>query len=120
MLAEVQSQLSRRYDGASFEQLFNIRYRDDQPMQTWGGIFVAPAMRPAFDAARFDELEQCSHDARMFDTTVEPLTTREVIHLNRQLPATGGGALTGEGVPPEALGAYERLFRFYPSVPAAM
>jgi hypothetical protein len=120
MLAEVQSQLSRRGDGASFEQVFNIRYRDDQPMQTWGGVLVAPAMRPAFEAAHFDELEQCSHDEHMLDATVEPLTTREVIHLNRQLPVAPGDALRGEGVPSEALRAYERLYRFYPPVPAAM
>jgi hypothetical protein len=119
-IAEVHEQLTRRTDGAQFEQLFNIRYRDDQPMHTWGGLLVTPGMRTAFESARFDELEQVSRSTAIIDTTVEPLTTREVIHLNRQLPSGAGQQISGDGIPGHALAAYERLYRWYPSVPAAM
>lgn len=120
LLSELQEQLFRRPDGAEFRQLFNIRYSDGSPMQTWGGVLVGPAMQAAFDSARFDELEQTSPNSSMIDATVEPLTTREVLHLNRQLPATREDPLSGEGIPGDALRAYERLYRWYPPVPTAM
>jgi len=117
---EVAAQLSRRSDGSAFEQLFNIRYRDDQPMHTWGGVVVSPAARSAFEAAHFEELAQVSRDGALVTATVEPLTTREVLHLNQQLPVAEGIPLSGQGIPDNALTAYERLYRWYPSVPAAM
>ena len=117
---EADEQTSRRSDGATFQQLFNIRYRDDQQMHTWGGLLLGPGMHAAFDSARFDELEQVRCSTNPLDVIVEPLTTREVLYLNRQLPVTGGAELLGDGIPPEALSAYERLYRWYPSVPTAM
>lgn len=120
LAAEVAAQVTRRPDGAMFEHLFNIRYRDDQPMHTWGGVLVTPGMRSAFESARFDELEQVSRDASLVDATVEPLTTRETLHLNRQLPVSSGERLSGEGIPDDALSAYERLYFWYPTVPVGM
>lgn len=120
MLAEAEAHAARRNDGATFGQLFNLKYRDDQPMQTWGGILVAPAMRAAFESARFDELDQVCAGPQIFDATVQPLTTREVLHLNPQLPLSAGASLAAHGIPEGALLAYERLYRYYPVVPAAM
>jgi hypothetical protein len=120
LLSEAVEHQARRVDGATFRQLFNLRYTDSTPMQTWGGVLVGPAMAAAFESARFDELDQTSNDATMVDATVEPLTMREVLHLNRQLPAGAGSPLTGDGIPSDALRAYERLYRWYPTVPAPM
>jgi hypothetical protein len=120
LMHEVATQLPRRTDGSTFEQVLNIRYRDSQTMHTWGGVLVAPGMRSAFDSAHFEDLEQVSTDSRLIDATVEPLTTREVLHLNRQLPVTTPNTLGGHGIPDNALRAYERLYRWYPSVPIAM
>jgi hypothetical protein len=120
LVAEADVQATRRTDGAVLRQLFNIRYRDDNPMQTWGGVLLSPGMSAALDLANFAEMEQVSLDEMAVDATVEPLTTREVLHLNRQIPTAPGAALVGEGIPPAALIAYERLYRWYPAVPAPM
>jgi hypothetical protein len=117
---EVRSWMSRRDDGSSFRQLFNIRYDDGTPMLTWGGLIVAPGMHAALENACFHELEQTSDGEHMVDATVHPLTTREVLHLNSQLPTRDATGLSGQGIPEEALQSYERLYRWYPTVPAPM
>lgn len=120
LMEHVTTETERRDDGARFQQLFNVGYRDDQPMQTWGGLIVSPSMAHALGAAHFEELEQVSADERFVNTTVEPLTTREVLHLNRQLPLASDAKLIADGIPDKALDAYARLYRWYPAVPAAM
>lgn len=120
LVSETAVQQVRRTDGAEFRQVFNIRYTDTTPMQTWGGVLVGPAMNAAYESARFAELEQTSSGPTLVDATVQPLTTREVLHLNRQLPASDETQISGEGIPLDALRAYERLYRWYPPVPAAM
>lgn len=118
--AETRKQLKRRSDGCVFKQLFNIRYRDDQPMHTWGGLILHPSTQAAYASAHFGELTQVSDGDVVVDATVEPLTMRETLHLNRQLPLPAGAKLQGDGIPAAALDAYRRLYPWYPSVPVPM
>ncbi len=100
-------------------QLFDIRYEDSMPMQTWGGLVTGPALAASIAAADFGGLEQTSLAGDLpVDATVPPLTNREVLNLNLQLPTAG--ALDAADVPEDDLDAYRRLYRWYPPVPAPM
>lgn len=121
LASAVPQSLRRRDDDATFTQLFDIRYKDGVPMQTWGGLLSVPEQAEAVAAADFGALEQVSLASEpAVGATVPPLTTREVLYLNQRLPCGEGGRLTGEDIPEEQLDAYERLYRWYPPVPAAM
>ncbi|MEJ7655144.1 MAG: O-methyltransferase [Chloroflexia bacterium] len=119
LCAETTDALSRRTDGAWFEQLFHIRYRDGARMLTWGGVLADAERWDAFKAARFDELAQVRAGVTALNVDVPALTLRETIHLNRQLPCPAG-ALEGEGIPPADAEAYGRLYRWYPPLLAAL
>lgn len=116
----VAEQLRYRNDGATFTQVFDIRYTDSTPMQTWGGLVSLPGDPDAQVAlAGLKGLPQTSFAGDpAVHATVPPLTTREVLHLNSQLPCAG--PLDAEDIPVDELNAYERLYRWYPPVPAAM
>jgi hypothetical protein len=118
--SSVTEQLRYRNDGATFTQVFDIRYTDSTPMQTWGGLVSVPGDPDAQIA--LDELKmlrQTSFAGNLaVHATVPPLTTREVLHLNSQLPAVS--SLDAEDIPVDELNAYESLYRWYPPVPVAM
>jgi hypothetical protein len=119
--AEADAEVARRSDGATFEQLFHFRYADGARMLTWGGIVLAPAIRTAFDTAKFDELAhvRLSGDAA-YEIAPPVLTMREALHLNAQLPIDDPSALDADGIPAPDLESYADLYRWYPPVPAAM
>jgi hypothetical protein len=119
LTVSVRGHIRRRVDGARFMQLFDLRYKDGTPMQTWGGLVVSPDIDSAVAAVDFGALEQTSLlDQPPVDATVPTLTMREVLHLNSQLPCAG--PLAGEDIPADDLDAYRRLYRWYPPVPVAM
>lgn len=121
LVAEASSEVSRRTDGATFEQLFHFRYADGARMLTWGGIVVAPGNRQSFDLANFDELSQvCTIREGPREIAPPLLTMREALHLNAQLPTANVQALRASGIPPTELESYAELYRWYPPVPAAM
>jgi hypothetical protein len=121
LVAEAASEVVRRTDGASFEQLFDFRYADGARMLTWGGIIVGPGNRQSFDLANFDELSQVRNEGDP-PCKVDPplLTMREALHLNAQLPTANVRTLRARGIPPADLESYADLYRWYPPVPAAM
>ena len=97
--ASIPEQLRYRDDAAAFTQLFDIRYTDSTPMQTWGGLLAVDGDPSAAAViAECDALEQTSLPGQPpVRATVPPLTTREVLYLNRQLPSQG--VLQGEDIP---------------------
>lgn len=121
LAAEAASEVARRNDAASFEQLFHFRYADGARMLTWGGILLAPANRQSFELANFPDLSQvCTEGEPPREIAPPLLTMREALHLNAQLPATNVGALSANGIPPTDLQHYADLYRWYPPVPAPM
>lgn len=116
VVQELPDALRRRDDGAAFEQLFYFCYSDDAPMLTWGGVIVHPGQRASFDQAAFHELEQTRAGADPLHVSVPPLTAKEVVHLNEQLPGDPA-TLTAAGIPDPDKEAYGRLYRWYPPVP---
>lgn len=121
LIAEAASEVARRTDGASFEQLFYFRYADGARMLTWGGIILAPGNRQSFELANFSELRQVSVAGEAPREIAPPLLTmREALHLNAQLPVADVNALSARGIPAVDLQSYADLYRWYPPVPAAM
>lgn len=111
--------LQRRGDGAVFEQILHFRYADGAQMLTVGGMIVTPGMRTAFEACRFEQLDHVSRDETAVHISAPALTAREAQYLNRQLPR-GQDALECPGLDVEDIEGYERFYRWYPPIPAAI
>jgi hypothetical protein len=116
LLGVLDSEFGDRRDGARLERLFDFVYADHAPMQTFGGIVSAPGLEQVIrDQCRFADLPFVrlrGQDA--MEIRVPVLTRREALHLNAQLPLSGGAVLTAEGITDEELAAYELLYRWYP------
>ena len=102
-----------------FEQIFHFRYADGAQMLTVGGVIVTPGVRQAFEGARFDEFDYVSRDEAAAEITAPPLTAKEALHLNRQLPLSVGVMLDCPGLDEHDLEGYRRYYRWYPRIPAA-
>lgn len=121
LVAEAASEVARRFDGADFEQLFRFHYRDGARMLTWGGILLGQANRPAYGNAAFGELTQVRlSGSDPFEISPPLLTMREALHLNVQLPTAAPASLKADGIPVRDLESYADLYRWYPTIPAAM
>lgn len=121
LVADAKAEIARRADGSGFEQIFHFRYADGARMLTWGGILVGPGNRPAFAGADFPALAQVrtAQDAP-YEVAPPTLTMREALHLNAQLPHGAPENLQADGIPAKDLRSYADLYRWYPSIPAAM
>lgn len=118
--AEAAGEVTRRADGASFEQLFHFRYADGARMLTWGGLVLAPANRPTYGGL-FDQLPQVRRaDDSPYEIAPPVLTMREALNLNAQLPETAPHELEAPGISTAEMRSYADLYRWYPPVPAAM
>lgn len=120
LLRVIGDALDARGEGAVFEQLFHFRYADGAQMLTVGGALVTPGIRQAFEAARFDDFDHVSRGAKAVLIDAPALTAKEALHLNRQLPVIPGGALACPGWHGDDLDGYERYYRWYPPIPAAI
>jgi hypothetical protein len=120
LLGALEDALSARDDGAQFVQLFNFRYADRAQMQTLGGVILTPAVRQAFEGGKFDELEHVTDDETAVHIAAPALTAKEALHLNCQLPVSAGGTLECPGLNTEDKEGYEKYYRWYPPIPAAI
>jgi SAM-dependent methyltransferase len=120
MLRVIADSLEARGEGAVFEQIFHFRYADGAQMLTVGGVIVTPGVRRAFESARFDEFEHVRRDEDAAEITAPPLTAKEALHLNRQLPLPVGVMLECPGLDKDDLEGYGRFYRWYPRIPAAL
>lgn len=118
LLGAISDALTARGEGAVFEQLFHFHYADGAQMLTVGGMIVTLGSRQAFEAAKFDQLDQVSRDAAPILISAPALTTKEALHLNRQLPLAAGDLLECPGLDAEDMAGYQQFYRWYPPVPA--
>jgi hypothetical protein len=116
----IRDALEGRGDGATFGQLFNFRYADSAQMLTLGGVIVTPGLRQAFDACKFEQLAHISCDHNPVLISAPALTAKEALHLNRQLPLATGETLECPGLDSDDIDGYERFYRWYPPIPAAI
>jgi hypothetical protein len=118
LLGAIEDALTARAEGAVFEQLFHFRYADGAQMLTVGGMIVTPPTRQAFHTARFDQVPHVSTDATAVLISAPALTTKEALHLNRQLPMAAGAVLQCPGLDPDDMEGYRQFYRWYPPIPA--
>jgi hypothetical protein len=95
-----------------YQQLFNFHYADGPKMLTVGGIFYAEEDLGRVEACAFEGLEQVALAEEPFELRVPALTTREVLHLDSQLPDEA--TPQSPGVPPSDVASYARVHRHYP------
>lgn len=96
----------------SYQQLFNFEYADGPKMLTVGGILLTDDESVAAEACRFGDLEQVATAESGVQIQVPVLTTREVLHLDSQLPSASPP--TSPGLPPREASHYARIHRHYP------
>jgi hypothetical protein len=118
LMGAIEDALAAQGEGAAFEQIFHFRYADGAQMLTIGGMIVTAGVRQAFNDAQFDQLDQVSRDAEPVAISAPALTTKEALHLNRQLPLATGADLDCPGLDTDDMKGYERFYRWYPPIPA--
>lgn len=104
-----------RNDGATFQQLYNFFYQDDARMQSYGGIVLSPAIQKAYEACAFEDLAYIQTGAQVMIISPPFLTTKEVIHLNQQLPSPAGETPEAEWLSDASKKNYEAVYRWYPT-----
>jgi hypothetical protein len=119
LLTELKAGLANRSDGARFAQVLNVQYRDTQPMQTLGGVFVDPGHEAKFTAADFNSLDHVQTGDEPLRIKVPILTAREVLALESQLKK-GKSAPTFPWLKDSEADSFADLHRWYPAVPAPM
>jgi hypothetical protein len=112
--------LDGRGDGALFRQVFNFRYADGAQMLTMGGIILTPALIQAFGVCKFEQLAHVSFDERPVIISAPALTAKEALHINRQLPLAETDTLECPGLDSDDMDGYQRFYRWYPPIPAAI
>ena len=119
--AEVRDALSaangvrRSEDERDYEQLFNFHYEDDARMATFGGVFFERRKHEEFQACAFERLSFVRNNATSFHIPTPKLTSREVAHLERQLPLSEGSNLEYEPMPKRDAMQYKELYRYLPT-----
>ena len=102
-------------DKLSYEQLFNFQYEDGVRMVTFGGVFFEDAKRDEFEACAFNRLRFVRNGATPLRILTPKLTSREVAHLERQLPLVEGSDLDFQSMPKKDALEYCNLYRYLPT-----
>lgn len=118
---QIASKLSARngllhpQDRIVYRQVFYFRYRDNAQMLTVGGVLCTEADLMKFDACAFEKLPFVRPGDEPYEIRVPCLTTKEIRHLNAQLPKVASEALVAPGVPQADLSTYAEVYRYFPS-----
>lgn len=96
-----------------YDQLFHFRYEDGAKMLTIGGLITTPSDHTAYENAAFEKLCFFRQGAEPFNIDVPVLTFREMRWLDQFLP-TGLTDIPPEVLPPKAVDAYAKLYRYFP------
>ncbi|MBI3757718.1 MAG: hypothetical protein HY267_07065 [Deltaproteobacteria bacterium] len=98
-----------------YRQLFHFRYRDGAQMLTVGGILYRAAEEQIVAACGFDRLPYTRGGPEHYSIKVPCLTTKEVRHLNSQLPTRSSVKLRAPGVPNADIQQYAEVYRYFPA-----
>lgn len=114
VVAEIQTTLRERGDGASWKQLLNIHYRDRARMQLIMGVIDHPTVHSQLEACRFGDLAEVSYDGTATVIAMPELTSRERQELGRKLPTSRQFELAG--LPRAELDSYAKYYRWLDAV----
>lgn len=106
--------LADRGDGATWQQLLNIFYRDGARMQMIVGVVDHPTIHDEIVACKFDDMTEVSSDADPLIIEIPALTVRERQALGQKLPARTLKSFAG--LPEADLMAYARFYRWLDAV----
>lgn len=98
-----------------YRQLFHFRYKDGAQMLTVGGILCRAAQEQTLAACDFDTLSFVRSSLEHYSIRVPCLTSKEIRHLNSQLPASPSMELDAPGVPNSDVQQYVELYRYFPT-----
>lgn len=102
--------LASRADGATWQQLLNIHYRDEARMQLLVGVIDHPSLHDEIQSCHFEDLQEVSTDADALVVEIPQLTVRERHVLDKKLPARSLKEFVG--IPERELSSYARLYRW--------
>jgi hypothetical protein len=119
LLGEVKAGLAKRTDAMRFAQVLNIQYKDTQPMQTLGGVFVDAGCEAKFTGADFKSLDHVQTSKKELRIKVPILTAREVLTLESEF-TKGKPAPSFPWLKSSEADSFAELHRWYPPVPAPM
>ncbi len=118
LLGQLQRHVAGRDDGAQFSQIMYTNYADRSKMMTWVGVLVDDSVRPAFESAAFNRLEQYRPGKRALRLAVPGLSAREVLRLDDLMSAGQRPRLPG--VQASDCDSYVDFHRWYPPVPSPL
>jgi hypothetical protein len=112
LTAVAMAALSGRADGADWNQVLNIQYRDSARMQLLAGVIGAPALARTIEACTFGDLEFVRGTGDALTIDVPYLTPKEQRALNEQLPRGYRKRLSLPGVAKSEIDAYVAVYRW--------
>ena len=123
IINEIEAVLSRRNTLVSPEarmrwgQFAHFRYSDGALMLTVGIVLHTEGETEVYRSCAFDQLSFYRDGVDAYEIQVPALTTREINHLNSQLPLldVGKKALSCEGVTERDIKIYSEIYRFFPN-----
>ena len=97
----------------NYEQILHFDYRDGTRMLTVGGIIYQNSQRNQFTGCDFESLPFFRSDCTPHRIYPPPLTSKELRHLNSQLPGAQVPSLPG--VKRAQIRAYAEHYRYFPN-----
>lgn len=101
-----------------FKQLFDLTYKDEAKMYTFGGMFIADNEEETFNSYNFNSLEFVGDKNKSYDISFPIITNKEYHILNGLLPGVKDEFINNLQIgfiPKEHRESYYNTYKFYPS-----
>ncbi len=98
-----------------WQQVLSFDYADGAKMTTIGGVIFDRGQKPHFQKCAFTNLEFVRIDDESYHIAVPMLTYRELRYLDKQLPHAAPEKIEANGIPPEDIQAYGKVYRYFPT-----
>jgi hypothetical protein len=122
IISEIETVLSGRNtlvptgEKMRWEQFAHFRYCDGALMLTVGIVLYSEAEAATYQMCAFDQLNLSKNGVEAYEIQVPSLTSREINHLNSQLPQIATGkTLKCEGVADGDIQIYSEIYRYFPN-----
>ena len=123
-LNKINDTLSEKYAATDdseriiFKQLFDLTYKDDARMYTFGGVFLKKDEEVDFLKYQLNKLEFVGKKDKPFDITFPIVTNKELHLLNSLLPSEKEIYLEATEInfiPTEHIHNYYNTYKYYPA-----
>jgi hypothetical protein len=108
--------LAKPGDKMRWGQFAHFRYCDGALMLSVGIVLYSDADADTYQMCAFDKLTFSRNGAKSYEIKVPALTSREISHLNSQLPQIATGeTLKCDGVSDGDIQIYSEIYRYFPN-----